>query len=348
MIPIRNAVPSRYPPVVTWLLIATNCLIFLLQNSLSPAELEEFLRDFALIPARYTAALAYGEAELSPADLFPFFSMMFLHGGWLHLIFNMWTLWLFGPTVEDRLGHGRYLAFYLACGLAASIAHVFFNPTSIVPALGASGAIAGVLGCYMRLFPLARVVVVVPILFIPLFFEVYAFLFVGLWFLIQIFQGALELLLPSSGGGVAWWAHVGGFVAGLTLGPPWSGPSSVTAHTTQTKACSASILRGGYDVPLAIGGFHVDRRSLLAFLHILGDPADVAAADPRGHAGAQDRATRERTKIAGDPACAPARNHAAAGLSERTLHRHKRFRGWSARPPDDGRGRAARSRPAHA
>jgi membrane associated rhomboid family serine protease len=135
MIPIRNAVPSRYPPVVTWLLIATNCLIFLLQNSLSPAELEEFLRDFALIPARYTAALAYGEAEFSAADLFPFFSMMFLHGGWLHLIFNMWTLWLFGPTVEDRLGHGRYLAFYLACGLAASIAHVFFNPTSIVPAI---------------------------------------------------------------------------------------------------------------------------------------------------------------------------------------------------------------------
>ena len=219
MIPIRNAVPSRYPPVVTWLLIATNCLVFLLQNSLSPAELEEFLRNFALIPARHTAALAYGEADLSAADLFPFFTMMFLHGGWLHLIFNMWTLWLFGPTVEDRLGHGRYLAFYLACGLAASIAHVFFNPTSIVPALGASGAIAGVLGCYMRLFPLARVVVVVPILFIPLFFEVYAFLFVGLWFLIQIFQGALELLLPSSGGGVAWWAHVGGFVAGLTLGP---------------------------------------------------------------------------------------------------------------------------------
>jgi membrane associated rhomboid family serine protease len=217
MIPIRNAVPSRYPPVVTWLLIATNCLVFLLQNSLSPAELEEFLRDFALIPARYTAALAYG--DLSPDDLFPFFTMMFLHGGWLHLIFNMWTLWLFGPTVEDRLGHGRYLAFYLACGFAASIAHVFFNPTSIVPALGASGAIAGVLGCYMRLFPLARVVVVVPILFIPLFFEVYAFVFVGLWFLIQIFEGTLELLVTSSGEGVAWWAHVGGFVAGLTLGP---------------------------------------------------------------------------------------------------------------------------------
>jgi membrane associated rhomboid family serine protease len=217
MIPIRNAVPSRYPPVMTWLLIATNCLMFLLQNSLSPADLEEFLRDFALIPARYTAGFVDG--DVSVADLFPFFTMMFLHGGWLHLILNMWTLWLFGPTVEDRLGHGRYLAFYLACGLAASIAHVVFNPTSIVPALGASGAIAGVLGCYMRLFPMARVVVVVPIIFIPLFFEVYAFVFVGLWFLVQLFQGTAELLLGLSAGGVAWWAHVGGFVAGLALGP---------------------------------------------------------------------------------------------------------------------------------
>lgn len=217
MIPIRNAVPSRYPPVVTWLLIATNCLVFLLQNSLSPADLEEFLRDFALIPARYTAGFVDG--DVSAADLFPFFTMMFLHGGWLHLILNMWTLWLFGPTVEDRLGHGRYLAFYLACGLAASIAHVVFNPTSIVPALGASGAIAGVLGCYMRLFPMARIVVVVPIIFIPLFFEVYAFVFVGLWFLVQLFQGTAELLLGISAGAVAWWAHVGGFVAGLALGP---------------------------------------------------------------------------------------------------------------------------------
>ena len=187
MIPLKNAVPSRYPPVVTWILIATNCLVFLFQNSLSPLELEMFLRDFALIPARYTAGLAYGELTLG--DFVPMFTMMFLHGGWLHLIFNMWTLWLFGPTVEDRLGHGRYLAFYLACGLAASVAHLVFNPTSLIPAVGASGAIAGVLGCYMRLFPLARVIVLVPILFIPLFFEVHAFVFVGLWFVISDFTG---------------------------------------------------------------------------------------------------------------------------------------------------------------
>src|ERR1700704_1655662 len=217
MIPIRNAVPSRYPPVITWMLIATNCLVFLLQSSLSPYELELLLRQFALIPARYSDVPV--DTDLAAMDIIPFFSMMFLHGGWLHLILNMWTLWLFGPTIEDRLGHGRYLAFYLACGLTASIAHVMSNPTSLIPALGASGAIAGILGCYMRLFPLARVVVVVPILFIPLFIEVYAFVFIGLWFLLQLFQSTMELLQPSSSGGVAWWAHVGGFLAGFTLGP---------------------------------------------------------------------------------------------------------------------------------
>jgi membrane associated rhomboid family serine protease len=150
---------------------------------------------FALIPAR-SSEVASGEPDLDAADILPFFSMIFLHGGWLHLIFNMWTLWLFGPTIEDRLGHGRYLAFYLVCGLAASVALVMFNPTSDVPALGASGAIAGILGCYMRLFPLAQVVVVVPILLIPLFFEIYAFAFIGLWFLLQLLQSTMELLLP--------------------------------------------------------------------------------------------------------------------------------------------------------
>jgi membrane associated rhomboid family serine protease len=219
MIPIGNTVPSRYPPIVTWTLITCNCAVFLIQVGLSPPELEEFLLRYALIPVRYAELVGSRDADLSPADLMPFVTMMFLHGGWLHLIFNMWTLWLFGPTVEDRLGPGRYLAFYLACGIAASVAHVAFNLTSIVPALGASGAIAGVLGCYMRLFPLARVIILVPILFLPLFFEVPAFFFAGLWFLIQLLQGTAEFLMPEGSGGVAWWAHVGGFVAGLTLGP---------------------------------------------------------------------------------------------------------------------------------
>src|ERR1700733_9120470 len=219
MIPIRNAVPSRYPPVITWMLIAINCLVCLFQDSLNADEFDLFLQQFALIPARYSEAFASGNADLEAANILPFFSMMFLHGGWLHLILNMWTLWLFGPTTEDRMGYARYLAFYLGCGLAASVAHVMFNPTSIVPALGASGAIAGVLGCYMRLFPMARGVVVVPILFIPLFFEVYAYVFIGLWFLIQVLQSMMALLLPSASGDVAWRAHVGGFIAGVTLDP---------------------------------------------------------------------------------------------------------------------------------
>src|SRR5712675_1317324 len=171
MFPIRNAVPTRYPPVVTWTLMAVNCAVFLFQIGLSPVEEQLFLSQFALIPARYIDVFAYGDINLSLADIVPFFTMMFLHGGWLHLILNMWILWLFGPTIEDRLGHGTFLVFYLACGIAAALTHLVFNPTSTVPAIGASGAIAGVLGCYMRLFPLARIIVLVPIIFIPLFFE---------------------------------------------------------------------------------------------------------------------------------------------------------------------------------
>ena len=111
MIPIHTAIPSRYPPVVTWTLIAINCAVFLIQNSMSPLELERFLLHFSLIPARYYDLIAGGNLDLAPGDLLPFLTMMFLHGGWLHLIFNMWTLWLFAPTIEDRLGHGRFLVF---------------------------------------------------------------------------------------------------------------------------------------------------------------------------------------------------------------------------------------------
>ena len=130
-------------------------------------------------------------------DYLPFLSNMFLHGGWLHLILNMWTLYLFGPAVEDRLGSGRYLVFYLACGLFASIAHAFLNPTSTVPALGASGAISGVLGSFIMMFPLARLVIMIPILFFPFFFEVPAILFAGFWFLTQVTAGMAELFMPS-------------------------------------------------------------------------------------------------------------------------------------------------------
>jgi membrane associated rhomboid family serine protease len=213
MIPIRTTAPTRYPAFVTWVLIAVNCFVFFLQLGLTPAELEEFLLRFALIPARYSL-----QSALTPDDFIPFITMMFLHGGWLHLIMNMWMLWLFGPAVEDRLGHSRFLLFFLGCGIAAALAQMASDPYSVIPALGASGAIAGVLGCAMALFPLSRVIVVVPILFLPLFFEVHAVVFIGLWFVLQVLQGAISLFSPSEGG-VAWWAHIGGFLTGLLIGP---------------------------------------------------------------------------------------------------------------------------------
>lgn len=218
MFPIRNTVPTRFPPAATWMLIAANCVVFLIEIALPARTQEWFVINFALIPARYFDPASLGIASPSLIDYLPFFTNMFLHGGWLHLILNMWTLWLFGPTIEDRFGSGRYLVFYLVCGVLASIAHVAFSPTSAAPALGASGAIAGVLGCYVRQFPFARIIVLVPVLFLPLFFEVPAVFFVGLWFLLQLLQGTAELFSPATGGGVAWWAHVGGFIAGLAFG----------------------------------------------------------------------------------------------------------------------------------
>ncbi len=212
MFPIATAVPYRYPPFVTWSLIGVNVLIFLFQNSLPPAAQAAFVHQFALIPARYAQ-------DGMDAGVLPFFSNMFLHGGWLHILANMWTLHLFGPAVEDRLGKGRFLLFYLLCGVGASVAHVLVNPGSTLPALGASGAIAGIIGAYMRLFPLARIIVLVPIIFIPYFFELPAVLFAGLWFLIQLVSGIGAMFADANVGGIAWWAHIGGFAFGWLVIP---------------------------------------------------------------------------------------------------------------------------------
>jgi membrane associated rhomboid family serine protease len=220
MFPLRSTVPLRYLPIATWALIAINCAVFLFEMSLSPTALAQFLSQFALIPARDLHPDAYVGMASPPVRYLPFFTNMFLHGGWLHLILNMWALWLFGPGVEDRLGRWSYVALYLACGVLASVTHAVFNSTSASPALGASGAIAGVLGCYIRLFPWARIVVLVPILFLPFFFDVPAVLFAGFWFLTQLLQGTISLMAPDAGGPIAWWAHVGGFIAGLVLAAP--------------------------------------------------------------------------------------------------------------------------------
>ncbi len=225
MFPISTTVAVRFPPFVTWALIALNVLAYVWETGHyvqgGEAGLRAFLYHWGLVPARYFVpdwALARG---LDPTDWWPFLTNTFLHGGILHLVFNMWTLYIFGPAVEDRMGSVPYLLFYLACGVGASFAHAWMNPTSTLPAIGASGAIAGVTGAYMRLFPHSRVVVMVPVFFYPFFFELYAFIFAGFWFLTQLMQGMASLSVRQEAGGVAWWAHVGGFVIGWLIAGIW-------------------------------------------------------------------------------------------------------------------------------
>ncbi len=215
MIPLQDTIPRRTTPFVTWSLIAVNSLIFLYETSLPPELLERFVYTFGVVPARYTTAY-WPEQGIS---YWPFLTNMFLHGGWMHLIGNMWTLWIFGDNVEDRLGRGRYLLFYVVCGLAASMTHVVFNMSSEVPAIGASGAIAGVMGAYFVMFPHSRVITLVPIFFWPFFFEIPAVIYLGFWFLTQLFSGTFAVMAPQVGGGIAWWAHIGGFVGGVLLLP---------------------------------------------------------------------------------------------------------------------------------
>jgi len=217
-----TTVATRYAPVVTWSLIAINALVFLLQVSLSPSGQELFVLRYGLIPARYFNpewAAAHG---IGGGAYMPFVTNIFLHGGWLHLILNMWILYIFGPAIEDRLGSLRYLAFYMISGIGAGVAHAYFNASSVIPALGASGAIAGVMGAYMRLFPFSRLLVVVPVFIFPFFFELYASVFVGIWLFMQLAQGIWGLLagVAAMTGGIAWWAHIGGFAVGWVLIKP--------------------------------------------------------------------------------------------------------------------------------
>lgn len=220
MLPVRDGVAIRHQPAVTWALIAANGAVFVFMSTLGPVSLDRFIATFALIPARYFAP---GEGAPPVHSLFgylPFLTNTFLHGGLAHIFWNMWTLWMFGPAVEDRLGAKRYLAFYLAMGVAASLAHAAVNSHSVIPAIGASGAISGVMGCYARMFPTARLIILIPIFFLPLFYEIPALLFIGVWFLTQLAQGVIDLASPSStGAGVAWWAHIGGFIAGVLMTP---------------------------------------------------------------------------------------------------------------------------------
>jgi membrane associated rhomboid family serine protease len=209
MIPLRDTIPSRRWPIMNWLLIMANLAVFYHQLQLSPEGSAGFIREFSLNPARLVGAALRGQFVATPL-----FSYMFLHGGLFHLLSNLWALWLFGDNVEDKMGSLRYLCFYLMSGVVSGLTQVYFNPVSDVAVLGASGAIAGVMGAYIFMYPTARIVTLVPILIIPWFVEIPAVLYLGIWFFSQVYA-ALGSAGASSG--VAWWAHVGGFLAGLVL-----------------------------------------------------------------------------------------------------------------------------------
>jgi membrane associated rhomboid family serine protease len=217
MIPVRDSEPALSRPWVTYTLIVLNVWVFLYEILLGP-ELEAFVRTWGFIPARYfLMAELYPEAWL-PRYL-PLVTSMFLHGGWAHLIGNMLYLRIFGDNVEDRVGHLRYLGLYLATGVAAALAQAYLSPDSTLPTVGASGAISGVLGAFLVMFPRARVMTLLPLLLFFPVIEVPAAVYLGLWFLMQVLNATVALAVMGDSGGVAWWAHVGGFVAGMTLAP---------------------------------------------------------------------------------------------------------------------------------
>jgi membrane associated rhomboid family serine protease len=203
MIPLRDIVPSRTRPYVTVTLIILNSVAFLFELSLPPEARQQFLYVFGLVPVHFSWATL--------------FTSMFLHAGWLHVGGNMLYLWIFGDNVEDQVGHGRFLVFYLLCGMVAALAQVWSDPLSPVPTIGASGAIAGVMGAYIVLFPRSRVLTLVPLFIFWEIIEIPAVFFLGFWFLLQVMSVGAVAPGTSHAGGVAFWAHIAGFVAGMGI-----------------------------------------------------------------------------------------------------------------------------------
>ncbi|NLA04808.1 MAG: rhomboid family intramembrane serine protease [Firmicutes bacterium] len=222
MIPLKDTAPRDRFPVINIALILLNVLVFFHQSALPPELHHRFICTFGTIPAEFTAGLG---AFMEPgpaagaiwAAALPLFTANFLHGGWLHLIGNMLYLWIFGDNIEGKLGHLKYLVLYLFMGAASQLFHIFSDPHSTIPLVGASGAIAGVLGAYFVLFPRARVLTLVPIFFFITFVRLPAVLFLGLWFILQLFNASLQGAAMGAQA-VAWWAHVGGFLVGLAVG----------------------------------------------------------------------------------------------------------------------------------
>ena len=217
MIPFRGNIPSRTYPLVTVGLIGANLLVFLYELSIPESQLAGFFELNGMVPSRIremgVAPLSTGLA-VTRGTLFS----MFLHAGWLHLIGNMWCLWIFGDNIEDRMGHLRFLGFYVLCGIVASLTHLAFHSGSSVPTIGASGAVAGVLGAYLISYPFARILTVIPLIIVWPVVQLPAIVVLGFWFAVQVVNGTVGLGgSGSEASGIAWWSHIGGFLAGLVL-----------------------------------------------------------------------------------------------------------------------------------
>lgn len=202
--------------MATWLIIIANILIFLYESSLPDKALAELIHRYSFIPSRFLDSLSH-QGILAPETYIPIFSSMFLHGSWMHVISNMWSLWLFGDNVEDRMGSMRFIIFYIICGLIAAFSHFLSNPMSTVPTVGASGAIAGIMGAYFVLFPHARIITLILVLVFPLFIRIPAVIFLFIWFISQLYSGIVQYIAGSAVGGIAWWAHIFGFLGGMWL-----------------------------------------------------------------------------------------------------------------------------------
>jgi len=221
LIPIRDTERTRRRPIVNWTIILLNLLVFAYELTLTPKGLQQFTVRWGVIPAVITNPGAFSPAALSQtAGLLSLVTSLFIHVGWVHVIGNMLYLFIFGDNVEDILGHGRYLFFYLAGGIAASLAHIITSPTSLVPTVGASGAVASVLGAYFVNFPRSRVTALFPIGFFLPVVQVPSIVFLFLWFITNLFSGVAALGIQAQGG-VAWWAHIGGFITGMVLSLLW-------------------------------------------------------------------------------------------------------------------------------
>jgi membrane associated rhomboid family serine protease len=234
LLPLYDENPSSTRPWVNYALIALNVAMFLYELSLPASGLKRFFYAYSVVPhtlVTHLSALGHG-VGVPPIDFLPILSAMFMHAGWLHLGGNMLFLYIFGDNVEDRLGHGLYLLFYLFAGVIAALTQSYAAPLSTLPSLGASGAIGGVLGVYMLLYPKVRVRTLVFLGFFITFLRIPALVFLGIWFLLQSVQGVLSLHGAATQGGVAFWAHIGGFLSGLVLGlilralPPKAPPRS--------------------------------------------------------------------------------------------------------------------------